>query len=105
MVSIFEADNGRTVDVRVGETARITLSETASTGYRWAIDRYDAELVEAVATEPHYAQNAVGSGGEIVFIFRGRQAGTGEIVLKSWRRWEGDSSVAARFCVSLRMKA
>jgi len=101
MLSLTETDNDRTVDVRVGEAVRLTLPENASTGYRWAIDRYDEKGVEAVATEPHYSGKAIGSGGEVAFVFQGKKAGIGEIVLKHWREWEGDSSVTRRFSVRL----
>lgn len=104
MLSIVESDDGRTVDIYLGESVRIDLPENATTGYRWAIDRYDEEFIEALATESRYAANAVGSGGEITFIFRGKKTGTGEIVLKHWRHWEGDLSVTARFCIRLNVR-
>jgi inhibitor of cysteine peptidase len=103
-VSLVETDNDRTVDVQLGETVRITLPENATTGYRWAIDCYDEEFIEALASEPHYAAKAIGSGGEIAFIFRGKKIGTGEIVLKHWRHWEGDPSVTARFRIRLQVR-
>src|SRR5258705_5417551 len=93
MLLLAEKDNDRTVDIRLGETVKITLPENATTGYRWAIDRYNEEFIEALATEPHYTAKAIGSGGEVAFIFQGKKIGTGEITLKHWRQWEGDTSV------------
>jgi predicted secreted protein len=87
-----------------GDSVQISLPENATTGFRWAIDRYDEEYLEAVATEPHYPENALGSGGVVSFVFRGKKLGTGEIVLKNWRHWEGDSSVTNRFRVRLRLE-
>jgi inhibitor of cysteine peptidase len=104
MLLLVEKDNGRTVDIRLGETVRVTLPENATTGYRWAIDRYDEEFVEALATEPRYPANAVGSGGEVAFVFQGKKIGTGEIALKYWRHWEGDSSVTTRFRIRLHVQ-
>jgi inhibitor of cysteine peptidase len=104
MLIIVESDNGRTVDVPLGESVRINLPENATTGYRWAIDRYDEEFIEALATEPRYTANAIGSGGEVAFIFQGKKIGTGEIVLKHWRHWEGDSSVTNRFRIRLNVR-
>jgi inhibitor of cysteine peptidase len=104
MFTLVETDNDRTVDIRVGDTVRITLPENATTGYRWAIDHYDKEFIEAVATEPKYAKKAIGSGGDVSFLFEGKKAGTGEIALKNWRSWEGDSSVTARFRVRLNVR-
>jgi inhibitor of cysteine peptidase len=101
MQTLTEADHDRTVDIAAGDTVRISLPENATTGYRWAIDRVDDEIIEAVGSEPHYAGNAVGSGGEVTFIFKGRKSGSGEIVLKYWRHFEGDASVQKRFRVRL----
>ena len=104
MLLLVETDNDRTVDIRLGETARVTLPENATTGYRWVIDHYDKEFIQALATEPSYTEKAVGSGGEVAFIFQGKKIGTGEILLKHWRHWEGDSSVIARFRIRLHVQ-
>jgi inhibitor of cysteine peptidase len=99
MLLLLEADNDRTVDIRLGETVQVRLPENATTGYRWSIDREDEEFIEVLGSEPHYPAGAVGSGGEVTFVFRGRKIGTGEVGLKYWRSWQGDSSIASRFRV------
>jgi inhibitor of cysteine peptidase len=104
MLLITEKDNGQTVDTRLGETVRINLPENATTGYRWAIDHYDEKFIEVISTEPQYTSNAVGSGGEIAFIFRCKKVGTGEIVLKYWRHWEGTLSITSRFRLRLKVQ-
>ena len=98
---IIETDNNRTIDIRPGDTAHITLPENATTGYRWAIDHYDEEIINLLDSEPHYTAGGVGSGGNIDFVFQGKKAGTGEIRLKNWRSWEGESSVITRFRILL----
>ena len=90
MLVLSQTDNDRTVCVRVGDTVRISLPENASTGYRWTIERYDDELLEALPAEAGYTSNSIGSGGDIAFIFCTRKAGTGQLVLKHWRHWEGE---------------
>ena len=67
MLSLTENDDGRSVEVRAGDTVRISLPENATTGYRWAIDRIDQDVIEAVGSEPHYQGKAVGSGGQVAF--------------------------------------
>ena len=101
MISLSENDDGRTAEARVGETIEVTLSENASTGYRWAVDRLDAGVVRQLSAESHNAAKAIGAPGTIVFIFKAVKAGTGEIALKYWRSWDGDASVAKRFRVRL----
>lgn len=101
MLLVLEKDNERTLDLHVGESVRITLPENASTGYRWTIDHYDEEFIEAVATEPHYPASAVGSGGKIEFVFKGKKIGAGQIRLRQWRPWAGEASVIGRFSLHL----
>jgi inhibitor of cysteine peptidase len=104
MLSLIETDNDRTVEVRLGDVVRITLPENASTGFRWTIDRYDEDIIEALGSEPRYTAGDVGSGGEILFTFKAKKAGRGEIALKHWRHWEGDRSVIGRFRVRLNVQ-
>ena len=104
MATLVEADNNRTIDIPVGETVEVTLPENATTGYRWAVESYDSEHIEALGSEPRYTAKGVGSGGEVMFLFRGKKAGSGGIALKQWRAWEGDSSVIGRFRVELNVR-
>ena len=101
MQTLTEADNDRTIDLRVGDTVRVSLPENATTGYRWGIDRLDQQIVEAVGSEPHYPVGAVGAVGEVTFTFKANKPGAGDIILKYWRHFEGDSSVTKRFHLRL----
>ena len=101
MLLLVEKDNDRTLAIHPGETVQISLPENATTGYRWEIERYDEDLIKLLAAEPCYTDNAVGSGGVVAFTFQGKNPGSGEIVLKHWRSWEGESSVIARFRIRL----
>jgi inhibitor of cysteine peptidase len=96
---LAQADNGRDVSASVGASISIKLSENATTGYRWAIEHYDATVLEALESQPQYAQGAVGSGGQVTFLFQAKQPGSSEIALKHWRQWAGDSSIIDRFRV------
>ena len=104
MQSLTEADNERTVDLRVGESVRLTLPENATTGYRWAIDHLDRKVVDPAGSEPHYAGGAVGAAGQVTFDFKAKQAGSGEVALKYWRHFEGEGSVVKRFRFRLNAK-
>jgi inhibitor of cysteine peptidase len=105
MPSLTEADNGRSVDLRVGETVEITLPENATTGYRWAIDRLDPGIVEASESKPRYPSGQVGSAGQETFAFKATKPGSGEVRLKYWRHFEGDASVTKRFRIRLNGKS
>jgi len=101
MQSLTEADNERTVDLRIGESVRLTLPENATTGYRWTVDHFDREVVDPAGSEPHYAGGAVGSAGNVTFDFTAKKAGNGEVALKYWRHFEGEGSVVKRFRIRL----
>jgi len=105
MPSLTEADNGRTVDLRVGETVEVKLPENATAGYRWAIDRLDPGIVAAKESKPDYPSDQVGSAGKAQFAFKAIKAGSGEVLLKYWRHFEGDASVTQRFRVRLNAKS
>ena len=104
MLLLTLRDNDGTAEVHIGDSVRINLPENATTGFRWAIDRYDEQLFEVVATEPHYPKDSIGAGGYVSFTFRAKKSGSGEIALKNWRHWESDSSVTNRFRVRLRIE-
>jgi inhibitor of cysteine peptidase len=104
MQSLTEADNERTVDLRVGESVRLTLPENATTGYRWAIDRLDRDVVEEAGSEAHPSGGAIGSAGNVTFDFTAKKAGSSEIALKYWRHFEGDASIVKRFSFRLNAK-
>ena len=100
MLTLVEQDDGKRVTARVGDEVVLRLPENASTGYRWAPDGYDAALLDLAEESASYA-GAVGSGGEAVFRFRVKAAGSGLLRMKVWRHWEGESSVIKRFAVTI----
>lgn len=104
MQSLTEADNDRTVDLRVGESVRVSLPENATTGYRWAVDRLDQAVVEPAGSEQTYPGGAIGSAGHVTFDFRAKKAGSAEIALKYWRHFEGEGSIVKRFRFRLNAK-
>ncbi len=104
MTSILtSADNGRTVDLRVGEEVALRLPENASTGYRWAVDAVDANLVEIHEGDYVSTSKAMGAGGEAQWSVKAKASGVTPIKLKRWRQWEGDRSIVERFEINLRI--
>jgi inhibitor of cysteine peptidase len=97
MLSLTETDNNLKFAIRAGDLIEVTLPENATTGYRWAIDHYDRDIIEAVGSEPRYTSSTIGSGGDVVFTFKANKAGSAEIALKNWRHFQGDASVQKRY--------
>jgi len=106
MRPISENDNGSLVEIRQGEPLQISLAENATTGYRWEIDRYDEDRIEALSSDSSYPNSGVvGSGGRAIFTFQGKRAGYGEIVLKHRRSWEKDQPPLAEFRIRVQVLA
>ncbi len=99
--TVTSVEDGRTVSVAVGDTLAIRLHENATTGYRWEVETYDEDIVTLQDSSANYAEDAVGSGGQVTFRFDVKAPGKTEVHLKLWRSWEGEDSVVQRFTVTL----
>lgn len=98
MKILTEADAGAEVALSVGETIEVVLSENATTGYTWAIERIEPAVVTVAERSSRYPQQgAVGSGGHAVFRLTAATPGKGTVRLRYWREWEGDASAIRRF--------
>ncbi len=97
------ADNGRTVELPVGDEVALRLPENATTGYRWAIDSADANLVDIKEGQYVSTSEKMGGGGEAQWLIKAKAPGATSIRLKRWRQWEGESSVVERYEITLRI--
>ena len=97
------ADNGRTVELPVGDEVALHLPENATTGYRWAIDSADANLVDIKEGQYVSTSEKMGGGGEAQWLIKAKAPGAASIKLKRWRQWEGESSVVQRYEITLRI--
>jgi len=105
-ITLTRADNGNAVALRVGDRLVLRLEENPSSGYRWALETHDENVVslqhQEYGSSPHAA---VGGGGQRSWTFIAQKAGTDTLQLKLWRAWEGDSSITRRFTVTLHVHA
>jgi len=101
--TLTEADNGKDIDVHVGDTIVLRLAENPTTGFRWAFDDLDTAAVSAKDGDHSQSSEAVGSGGETTWTLTPTAAGATPVKLKLWRHWEGDSSIRKRFAVTLKV--
>jgi inhibitor of cysteine peptidase len=95
------ADNGRLVDLPVGDEVALRLPEDARlAGYTWAIDFSDANLVDIKE-----GQDVSTSEGEVdaQWLIMAKAPGATSIKLKRWQQWEGESSVVERYEITLRI--
>jgi inhibitor of cysteine peptidase len=103
-IVLVERDNGRTIELGVGDTVLLRLPENATTGYRWALDCVDPDLLCGHEARYFGHAAAVGSGGIVEWQLDVKAPGTAAVRLKLWRHWEGETSVKGRFAVTLRIK-
>ncbi len=115
MLYLTSVDDARSLEVSQGSQIQLTLSENASTGYRWSLASLDPTLLELVSELPQTSPSdtcqalaqpqPVGSPGQVVYVFKALRPGLTKLTLKNWRSWEGDGSIIDRFQVSLHIHA
>jgi inhibitor of cysteine peptidase len=94
------ADTGRTIRAAPGDELIVSLAEQPSTGYRWMVELVDEQQLHLRDT--FYAGGGrPGAAGMRQLTFVVAQAGLSELRLKHWRPWSGESSVVARFAVTV----
>jgi inhibitor of cysteine peptidase len=98
---LTEADDGRTVEIRAGETLAIRLPENASTGYRWFADKLDPAVTLTASGYDTQDAGAVGGESTVHWALKANAPGRFPVELKLWRQWEGDKSVQKRFRITL----
>ena len=104
-LALTPADDGKSFEVDQGDVVVIGLDENPTTGYRWAVDRRDADILELQGSDFSPGTGAgIGGGGRRTLVFKARKAGTARVQLKLWRDWEGESSTTDRYAVTLRVR-
>jgi inhibitor of cysteine peptidase len=100
-ILVTRAESGRTVSARVGDTIRVELEESPTTGYRWALSSGDARIVEPQGDSFMQPGGvAVGGSGTRVFRLAARSQGSVDLRFRLARQWE---SVAPRAEFSVRI--
>jgi inhibitor of cysteine peptidase len=100
-ILITQAESGRTVSARAGDTIRVELEESPTTGYRWALLSGDARIVEPEGDSFMQPGGvAIGGSGTRVFRLAARSQGSVDLRFRLARQWE---SVAPRAEFSVRI--
>lgn len=101
--------NGRTVDVAIGQRFAVELVGVPTAGYVWAVKTAPAFLTAGGETSgpTTQAQRQPGfTGGNHweVFAFTAARAGEGDLVLEQRRPWETNEPATATFRVTIRAR-
>ena len=103
-VELDADDNGKAVELEVGQMLAITLDSNPTTGYSWEAGGEHDELV--LSGEPEYKQrnrdkNLVGGGGQETLRFEAQKAGQVHLELVYHRAWEKGAKPAETFAVDV----
>ncbi len=87
-----DADNGRTIELQVGQAFQLTLRSNPTTGYRWVFDGQSSGIVVQEGKPVYAADNPdkglMGGGGIEHWTFRAVKPGTETLRLEYRRPWE-----------------
>ena len=102
---LTDADNGKTIKVKVGDLVAISLKGNPTTGYSWRTGKLDGKAIEQ-SGDPKYAVDAhragmVGVGGTFLFTFKAVKSGKTQIGLEYVRPWEKDKKPVQTFAVTI----
>jgi inhibitor of cysteine peptidase len=90
-VELRAENSGKTLQLAAGTVVRVTLASNPSTGYSWVLKTLDAKVVEQTAQKFVPPENQIpGKGGQEVWTFTAKAAGTTPLRLEYRRPWEKD---------------
>lgn len=97
--------HGKTIGIRLSGRIELSIDENPTTGYIWAIDAIDENVLQLEKSEFNLtAGTGIGGGGLRVFFFSPVAVGHVNVGLKLWREWEGEASVTERLSFAVRIK-
>ena len=104
-VQLTEADDGRSIDLRVGDTLAITLPGNPTTGFKWEPGApAPAILRPRGGTEFKPISSGMGSAGQVTLRFDAASAGQAELTLVYHRPFEKNVPPAKTFRLRVSVK-
>ena len=104
-VHLTEADNGRSIELNVGDQLKITLPANPTTGFQWEVSGVDSAILQSIG-EPSFepSSNAVGSGGQVTFRLEAVAVGRTVLKLIHHRPFEENVPPAQTFEVTVTVR-
>ncbi len=95
-------DAGKTVNLKAGETFKVTLDGNPTTGYVWEVAAdSNAPVTQVGEWEFKADSDAVGAGGKLTLTFQAGQGGQGALKLVYHRPFEAQTPPAETFEVQI----
>jgi inhibitor of cysteine peptidase len=104
---LTQADNGKLVALKVGESLAITLDSNPSTGYSWQLGAMKRAILQQQG-EPQYtppAQPLPGAGGQHTFQFTAVGAGRTTLTLVYKQLFDRKAAPAEKFTIQVTVDA
>jgi len=101
-IALSQWDNGRQLEVYVGQVLVLTLSASPSTGYTWEVTDIDEKVLRQVGKAEFVPdKNMPGSPGKMILRFEVVGDGSSSLNLLYHRPWEKDVTPASSFAIQV----
>ncbi len=103
--TVTNSDRGKTVTLKAGQSLILRLNENPTTGYRWMIPVFDAQLIQLTDDrfEPTVTANKpiMGAGGQRILVLQANRPGTIHLNLENKQSWNLNSPSAESFALTV----
>jgi predicted secreted protein len=89
------------VSLKVGDTLRVVLPSTPSTGYSWHVAAGNAVLKATASSNTPGAQKSVGAPGRQTLVFTAAAPGQHDLILDYSRPWEKGKPPARQYTIAV----
>ena len=89
------------VSLKVGDTLRVVLPSTPSTGYSWHVAASNAMLKATASSNTPGAQKSAGAPGRQTLVFTAAAPGRDNLVLDYSRPWEKAKPAARQYSIAV----
>jgi len=85
---VTDADNGKTVTIKMGDVLEVRLNANPTTGYMWYLQKQSTALLKLTSqSQTQATQPGVGRPIVQIFNFAPKATGTGVLLLHYVRSW------------------
>ncbi|MGA9458886.1 MAG: protease inhibitor I42 family protein [Desulfobaccales bacterium] len=102
---VTEKDNGKEIQVKVGDVIELSLEELGSAGYTWEFDQLDANFFKLLKTETRPVGNQpIGGPVLMTWWLKTKKVGDSQLALDYFRSWEGRAKAVKHFHVKVKIQ-
>jgi len=96
--TVTDADNGKTVTIKMGDVLEVRLNSNPTTGYEWYLQKQSTTLLKLTGqSQTQSTQPGVGRPIVQIFDFAPTGKGTGALMLHYVRSWEAPDPKEQQF--------